>query len=121
LVQLLAEKGVTVFSATSDSLIGNVARVRGRRSAAEMVASGSSTVRNAELPLAPTRGYATLIAVGGLLLLLPAMVYGNNIRRRRQTQANRSASDGELSRQRNEFELSEDRREQLNRSASYEP
>ncbi|MGL6176909.1 MAG: hypothetical protein ACRC1U_07935 [Vibrionaceae bacterium] len=116
LVQLLVERGVTVFTATNDSPLANVPRVRSRRTTAQILASGSEFIRLAENPPDPTRTHTAIIVGVGLILLIPAMVYGNNWRRRRRQaqEDSRSTSSEPLPRD------GRGQQAQPNRSASYD-
>ncbi|MGL4735027.1 MAG: hypothetical protein ACRCWB_08060 [Enterovibrio sp.] len=116
LVQLLVERGVTVFTATNYSPLANVPRMRSRRTTAQILASGSDFIRLAENPPDPTRTHTAIIVGVGLILLIPAMVYGNNWRRRRRQaqEDSRSTSSEPLPRD------GRDQRAPPNRSASYD-
>ncbi|MGL4734412.1 MAG: hypothetical protein ACRCWB_04840 [Enterovibrio sp.] len=89
-VALLAERGVTVFSADDASPLNNVARTRSKRAASEMLASGSDAVRGAESHIDPGRNHTmvTAVIVGTLVVLLPAIAY----RKMRQQRAQAAPS-----------------------------
>lgn len=88
-VALLAERGVTVFTADDASPLGDVAKIRGKRAASEMLASGSPEVRSAESRVDPGRGHTVAaVIVGTLVVLIPAIVY----RKMRQQRAQAAIS-----------------------------
>ncbi|MGL4334337.1 MAG: hypothetical protein ACRCSC_04660 [Lactococcus garvieae] len=89
LIELLHNVGVTIFSASPDSLLEDSPRVRVPRATAEALVSGSDFIRTAESPVDNSRGrhIAAAVVIGGLLFLIPAMVYRAYLRRQREARA----------------------------------
>lgn len=93
LIDLLAAHGVSVFTANTNTPLANVPRVRSRRSAAQMLASGSSFIRNAENPAAASRLHIGAVVIGGLLLLIPGVLYGWRRRQSERSEMNSRSYD----------------------------
>ncbi|MGL6175543.1 MAG: hypothetical protein ACRC1U_00905, partial [Vibrionaceae bacterium] len=87
LIEVLVERGVTIFTANSASPLANIPKVRNRRAPSEMLASGSNFVRSAENPPDLTRGHTALVVGAGLILLVPMIVYRAYRRRQREAGA----------------------------------